>query len=216
VPIIREQLELIRSPKDAIARLASDPRGAFIGFRHVFLLAVLYELAIALWALGDATPTIPAFLKIPDEQYYYYELIFMIPMILIIWLLAGAIARSVVESQRGKHPEYVFTYKDMPLARINNHAWRKARTRAGVPEVRVHDLRHTFGHRLRASGVSFEDRQDLLGHRSGRITTHYSAPDISRLLDAVNSICEPQQTTVLRIVRPDSGNLPAGKMAVLE
>lgn len=92
MPIIREQLELIRSPKDAIARLASDPRGALIGFRHVFLLAVLYELAIALWALGDAIPTIPAFLKIPDEQYYYYELIFMIPMILIIWLLAGAIA----------------------------------------------------------------------------------------------------------------------------
>ncbi|HEX9876221.1 MAG TPA: tyrosine-type recombinase/integrase [Gammaproteobacteria bacterium] len=75
--------------------------------------------------------------------------------------------------------------------------------------VRVHDLRHTFGHRLRAAGVSFEDRQDLLGHRSGRITTHYSAPDIARLLAAVNSICEPQQTTVLRIVRPVAGGNPA-------
>jgi integrase len=40
--------------------------------------------------------------------------------------------------------------------------------------VRVHDLKHTFGRRLRAAGVSFEDRQDLLGHKSGRITTHYS------------------------------------------
>jgi hypothetical protein len=28
--------------------------------------------------------------------------------------------------------------------------------------------------------VSFEDRQDLLGHRSGRITTHYSAA-VSRI-----------------------------------
>ncbi len=37
--------------------------------------------------------------------------------------------------------------------------------------VRVHDLKHTFGRRLRAAGVSFEDRQDLLGHRAGRITT---------------------------------------------
>ena len=34
-------------------------------------------------------------------------------------------------------------------------------------QVRVHDLKHTFGRRLRAAGVSFEDRQDLLGHRSG-------------------------------------------------
>jgi len=35
-----------------------------------------------------------------------------------------------------------------------------------VPEL---ELKHTFGRRLRAAGASFEDRQDLLGHRSGRI-----------------------------------------------
>ena len=56
--------------------------------------------------------------------------------------------------------------------------------------VRVHDLKHTFGRRLRAAGVSFEDRQDLLGHRSGRITTHYSAAELSRLIEAANSVCE--------------------------
>ena len=33
----------------------------------------------------------------------------------------------------------------------------------GFRRVRVHDLKHTFGRRLRAAGVSFEDRQDLLG-----------------------------------------------------
>ena len=56
--------------------------------------------------------------------------------------------------------------------------------------VRVHDLKHTFGRRLRAAGVSFEDRQDLLGHRSGRITTHYSAAELSRLIEAANRVCE--------------------------
>lgn len=66
----------------------------------------------------------------------------------------------------------------------------RARTKAGLPQVRVHDLKHTFGRRLRAAGVSFEDRQDLLGHRSGRITTHYSAAELSRLIDAANSVCE--------------------------
>ena len=55
--------------------------------------------------------------------------------------------------------------------------------------VRVHDLKHTFGRRLHAAGVSFEDRQDLLGHRSGRITTHYSAAELSRLIEAANSVC---------------------------
>ena len=127
-------------------------------------------------------------------------------------VVLNRIARSVIESQRGKHHEYVFTYNGERIARINNHAWRKARNRVGLPLVRVHDLRHTFGHRLRAAGVSFEDRQDLLGHRSGRITTHYSAPDLSRLLHAVDSIVEQKRATVLRLAGSEiekSGKIPA-------
>jgi integrase len=65
--------------------------------------------------------------------------------------------------------------------------------------VRVHDLRHTFGHRLRAAGVSFEDRQDLLGHKSDRMTTHYSAPDLARLIEAAETVCTRRPNTVLRI-----------------
>ena len=90
--ILTEQLQLVRSPKATIAKMASDPNAAFLGLKHVVLLAVLYEFAILLWALGGATPTIPAFLKIPDDQYYFYQLLFEIPMILIVWLIAGGIA----------------------------------------------------------------------------------------------------------------------------
>jgi hypothetical protein len=54
--------------------------------------------------------------------------------------------------------------------------------------VRVHDLEHAFGRRLRIAGVSFEDRQDLLGHRSGRITTHYSAAELGNLFSASNLV----------------------------
>jgi hypothetical protein len=53
-----------------------------------------------------------------------------------------------------------------------------------LPQVRVHDLKHAFGRRLRAAGLSFEDRQDLLGHKSGRMTTHYSAAELMSLLEA--------------------------------
>ncbi len=42
--------------------------------------------------------------------------------------------------------------------------------------------------------LSFEDRQDLLGHRSGRITTHYSAVELGRLIDAAASVCEQNGT----------------------
>ena len=80
-----------------------------------------------------------------------------------------------------------------------NSAWRRARDRAKLPGFRVHDLRHSFGHRLRAAGVSFEDRQDLLGHKSERITTHYSAPDIARLIAAAEKVRERRPNTVLRV-----------------
>lgn len=84
-------------------------------------------------------------------------------------------ARTVVNGEREKHPTHVFSFRSKPLARILSTGWRQARIKAGLQQVRVHDLKHTFGRRLRAAGVSFEDRQDLLGHRSGRITTHYSS-----------------------------------------
>jgi hypothetical protein len=36
--------------------------------------------------------------------------------------------------------------------------------------------------------VGLEDRQDLLGHKSGRMTTRYSAAEIGNLLVAVNPL----------------------------
>jgi hypothetical protein len=37
--------------------------------------------------------------------------------------------------------------------------------------------------------LSFEDRQDLLGHKSGRITTHYSKPELENLVADANRVC---------------------------
>jgi hypothetical protein len=36
--------------------------------------------------------------------------------------------------------------------------------------------------------VSFEGRQYLLGHRPGRVTTHYSAAELSNLIEAANAV----------------------------
>lgn len=108
-------------------------------------------------------------------------------------VVLNKIAASVVEAQRGKHACYVFAYRKNRIARMLNTAWRRARKAAGLPQVRVHDLKHTLGRRLRAAGVSFEDRQDLLGHRSGRITTHYSAPELAKLIEAADRVCESQE-----------------------
>jgi integrase len=94
------------------------------------------------------------------------------------------------ESARWQDPDFVFAYRKRSIETMNNTAWQAARKRAGLPQVRIHDLKHTFGRRPRAAGVSFEDRQDLLGHRFGRITTHYSAAELANLIEAANRVCE--------------------------
>ena len=110
-------------------------------------------------------------------------------------------AMSIVNEVRGTNRMFVFTYNGKRLSKMNSTAWRKGRTRAELPQVRVHDLKHTFGRRLRAAGVSFEDRQDLLGHRSGRITTHYSAAELGNLLHAANQVVgEGSRKTPARFV----------------
>ncbi|MBF0254994.1 MAG: tyrosine-type recombinase/integrase, partial [Gammaproteobacteria bacterium] len=105
-------------------------------------------------------------------------------------IVLNQVARSVIDAQRGTHPTHVFHFRGKPVGHMLNSAWKLARARAGLPQVRVHDLKHTFGRRLRAAGVSFEDRQDLLGHRSGRITTHYSAAELTNLIEAAEKVCD--------------------------
>src|SRR5271170_7601109 len=123
--------------------------------------------------------------------------------------LLNRVARSAVEAARGMHPEYVFVRQEkdgrsIPIKKMYGTAWKNARERAadawervhgtaapeGFRRVRVHDLKHTFGRRLRAAGVSFEDRQDLLGHKSRRITTHYSEAELENLITAAEKACD--------------------------
>ena len=69
--------------------------------------------------------------------------------------------------------------------------------------------------------MSFEDRQDLLGHRSGRITTHYSAADLSRLIEAADSVCErdgrrPELVVLRSALQGESRKTPANQAMILE
>jgi integrase len=113
----------------------------------------------------------------------------------------NSVARRIVESWREEDSEFVFSLEGEKVSRINNRAWRNAREGAGLKDVRVHDLRHTFGMRLGSAGVSFEDRQDLLGHYAGRITTHYSRAEISHLVECVELLCGEDRKPEMVLVR---------------
>lgn len=64
----------------------------------------------------------------------------------------------------------------------------------------------TFGKRLKAAGVSFEDRQTMLGHKSGSATTLYSGPELAALIAAANRVSTTdKKPPTLTIVRRRAG-----------
>jgi site-specific recombinase XerC len=86
------------------------------------------------------------------------------------------------------------------MSTMNNTAWQRVRREAGLRAVRIHDLRHTFACRLRAAGVSAEDREALLGHANHSMAGHYASADVGRLLKQANLVLNRQETrTVLRV-----------------
>ena len=68
-------------------------------------------------------------------------------------VVLSRVARSVLESVRGVRCFYVFVYRGCPIETMHNTPWQSARRRAGLRQVRVHDLKHRFGRRLRAVGA---------------------------------------------------------------
>ena len=123
-------------------------------------------------------------------------------------VVLNPVASRVIEARRGTHKDYVFTYRGNPVRKLRATAWRRAWKAAGLPMEPgilkgVHNLRHTFGRRLRGAGVPLETRKALLGHANGDITTHYSAAELRELLDAVEKIADRgiAQTPTLTVVR---------------
>src|SRR5438067_9558474 len=120
-------------------------------------------------------------------------------------VILNDVAWSIVEAQRSLHPIWVFPFRGRRIDRMNNNGWQRARRDAGLPLVRVHDLRHSFACRLRAAGVSAEDREALLGHANHSMAGHYASADVGRLLKQANLVLNREETrTVLRIANADA------------
>ena len=121
-------------------------------------------------------------------------------------VILNDVAWSIIQAQRGQHPIWVFPYRNTHVATMNNTAWQRARREIGLERVRIHDLRHTFACRLRAMGVSMEDREVLLGHANHSMAGHYASADVGRLLDKANLILNREETrTVLRVANAAPG-----------
>jgi integrase len=130
-------------------------------------------------------------------------------------LVLNDVAAKIVEECRGVHSEFVFVWRRervkniedepvmpyQPVHTMNNTAFQNARRAAKLERARVHDLRHTFGQRLREAGVTEEDRALLMGHALTGMPQHYATATIARLVEAANKVHETRdRTTLLRVI----------------
>lgn len=135
-------------------------------------------------------------------------------------VILNSVAKSIIDKQRGQSKEWVFPYNGTAIHRMNDSAWKKARVRAakiwqeknlrpahpGFLSIRIHDLKHTFGRRLRAAGVTEEDRKVLLGHKNGSITSHYSSVELGHLIEVANKVsATDSRGPALTVLRRRSG-----------
>lgn len=73
----------------------------------------------------------------------------------------------------GRESPYVFPMGDGYQRDIKN-AWAEIRTRAGIADVRVHDLRHSYASQLASAGLGLPVIGRLLGHTQAATTARYA------------------------------------------
>lgn len=65
-------------------------------------------------------------------------------------------------------------------------SWNSARTRAGLKDLRMHDLRHSFASALVNNGRSLYEVQTLLGHSTSKMTQRYAHLSNENLMKAAS------------------------------
>jgi integrase len=122
----------------------------------------------------------------------------------------GRAALDVLDGlERVDESPYVFPGRspDVPLVEIK-HLWHAVRYAAKLPEVRLHDLRHTFASAAVEGGTPLSTTGALLGHRDTKSTARYghlSDDPLKLAADAVSATISARllgrSTPVLRLAR---------------
>ena len=84
-------------------------------------------------------------------------------------------------------------------------SWNTARNAAGLGDVRIHDLRHSFASFLVNAGRSLYEVQKILGHTQVKTTQRYAHLSQDTLLDAADAAHQMAGSMVYAIepVKPD-------------
>ena len=84
-------------------------------------------------------------------------------------------ARDIIERQPRSGSPWVFPSPVKPArARFDISLWKKVRKLAGIEDVRLHDLRHTFASQAAMQGIPLPVVARLLGHAQVQMTLRYA------------------------------------------
>lgn len=104
-------------------------------------------------------------------------------------VLSDSALQVIAKIDRKESDVYVFTNRKTGKAFVNIFKpWNRIRNKAGVPFLRLHDLRHMYATYCVNNGRSIFEVSQLLGHADCRITVRYSHMQQKTLLEAANSV----------------------------
>ncbi|MBX9810953.1 MAG: site-specific integrase [Burkholderiales bacterium] len=98
-------------------------------------------------------------------------------------------AIAVLKGERGKHPQFCFTFRGKPIRyELTNTAWQTAVRKAELGDLRFHDLRHTWASWHRQSGTSCDELKELGGWKTRSMVDRYAKFGTEHLAAAASRI----------------------------
>ncbi len=112
-----------------------------------------------------------------------------------------------VQKVRHLHSSYIFCDTEgKPHSPYKvSVAFKRATKRAGIANLRFHDLRHDFASSLVQAGVDIHRVKELLGHKDLRMTIRYCHLSPENLSDAVKVLDEKERGYVLATLEKEKG-----------
>lgn len=106
----------------------------------------------------------------------------------------AAMAEINALNTKGEY-EHLFINKRTKLPYVNiAKVWEDLRKKAGLPKLRLHDLRHQFASFLVNDGQSLYTVQQILGHSDPSVTQRYAHLSVTALQNAANSASKQIQS----------------------
>ena len=119
-------------------------------------------------------------------------------------------AIAMIQKQFGKHEEYVFCRPDgEKLSDIPSKLWAKALAKAGLEDVRWHDLRHTWASLMRQAGVGLDNLQELGGWKSREMVQRYAHLNVDHLApfaSVIDGVLDGPKHSAARLSHSDLEN----------